>query len=101
MESQSKLKYPCIYVFYFNPDLIDFHSNPTKWQKMITGYQRVLVPFVIEKMKKRDDKIDWEDIKKTFLSLGILFEYMYEYENSDFYKKINNISKEVKILNCK
>jgi hypothetical protein len=100
MESPNKLKYPCIYILFFNPDLINFHSNPTKWQKIITGYQRILVPFIYNKMSNKDDKIDWEDIKKTFLSIGILFEYSYSYNNEDIYEKINNIFN-INLPNCK
>ena len=92
MESPNKLKYPCAYILMFHPELIDFESNPTYWQRAITGYQRVLVPFLYEKIKNHDDKIDWEDIKNTFLSLGIMFEYLYDYNNNDFLEKVNIVT---------
>lgn len=101
MQSPNTLKYPCIYFLMFNPELISFNAGPTKWQKTITGYQRVLVPFIYEKMKSNDDRINWEDIKTTFLSLGITFEYLYDYNNENFAKKMDIITQNMKLPNCR
>ena len=58
-------------------------------KKAILEYQRILVPFILDKMEKKDDKIDWENIKKTFLSLGITFDYLNDYDNDIVLEKIN------------
>ena len=100
MKSPNKLQYPCIYILMFHPELIDFETNPTNWQNKIIGYQRVLVPFIYDKIKNNDDNINWEDIKKTFLSIGIVFEYLYDYNNKDFLNKVNIVTRGGKLPNC-
>ena len=101
-EFQSELIYPCIYFLMFDPNLINFITNPTDLQRIITGYSRVLVPFIYEKMKNKDNQIDWENIKATFLSLGIKFEYMFNYNKKHFFEKVNTVTNgKIDLTNCK
>jgi hypothetical protein len=97
----SSLKYPCIYVFAFVPHDIKFYNapgtnltSPTDSLKVyLTSYQRVVVDFILHKMYTKDDRIDWEDIKRTFRLSGIRFEYLFEYSNSNLHTIVTNILK--------
>ena len=100
MKSPNQLQYPCIYILMFHPELINFKEKPIFWKKAILEYQRILVPFILDKMEKQDDKIDWENIKKTFLSLGITFDYLNDYDNDIFVEKINLMTKDLELPNC-